>query len=137
VTDGLYERDEVWGSTARRTLRFAHPDAHASVSPETGADLGRASVEANRTDAFGPEAVVRARAMDYELTTRIQQESPYAQETVVEHRVHDYRLYVGMWVVAGLSGVSAFLTYSLWHLLITVVAVAFALMSSPGRQYAD
>jgi len=72
--------------------------------------------------------------MDYDLTTRIQQESPYIREEVVEHKVHDYRLYVGMWVVAGLSGVAAFLTYNPVHFVITIVALVFALMSTPGRQ---
>jgi hypothetical protein len=73
--------------------------------------------------------------MDYELTTRIQQESPYIREEVVEHRVHDFRLYVGMWIVAGVSGVAAFLTYSLVNAVIAALAVVFALTSSPGRQY--
>jgi hypothetical protein len=73
--------------------------------------------------------------MDYELTTRIQQESPYIREEVVEHRVHDFRLYVGMWIVAGVSGVAAFLTYSLVNAAIAALAVIFALTSSPGRQY--
>lgn len=104
----------------------------------TGSDLARLSVEAGAASAaYGPEATARAREMEYELTRRIQQESPYAPEVVIEHRVHDYRLYVGMWIVAGMTGVSAFLTYSLWQALITVVAVAFALTSSPGRQYDD
>jgi hypothetical protein len=101
--------------------------------PLTSRELGQASIDASTRDAFGPEAHVRAREMDYDLTTRIQQESPYVREEVVEHRVHDFRLYVGMWVVAGLSAVSAFLTYSLWHLAISGVAVVFALTSSPGR----
>lgn len=140
-----HEKDEVWGTqTRRRTLAFTRPDAHhlpgASHIPAnrmTGNDLAHLSVEAGVASAHGPEAVVRAREMDYELTTRIQQESPYIREEVVEHKVHDYRLYVGMWIVAGVSGVSAFLTYDLWHLAITVLAVVFALTSSPGRQYAD
>lgn len=76
--------------------------------------------------------------MGYELVSRIQRESPYVrEERIVEHKVHDFRLYVGMWVVAGLSGVSAFLTHSLWHLAITALATAFALTASPGRQYED
>ena len=103
-----------------------------------GADPAWAATETGAADPHGPEAVARAREMEYELTKRVQQESPYIYEEVVEHRVHDYRLYVGMWVVAGVSMVSAFLTYSLWHLAITVLAVIFGLTSSPGRsRYED
>jgi hypothetical protein len=140
-----YEKDEVWGTRSRRrTLAFTRPDTRTvpvrqepPAVPMTGADLARMSVEASTANAFGPEATVRAREMDYELTTRIQQESPYIHEEVVEHKVHDYRLYVGMWVVAGTSGVMAFLTYSLGYLAITGLALVFALISSPGRQYED
>lgn len=110
------------------------PSTRGPFSDEyaTGVDPAYPPVE---TNAFGPEAAVRAREMDYELTTRIQQESPYIREEVVEHKVHDYRLYVGMWIVAGISGVISFLTFDLLHALVTAVAVVFALMSSPGRQY--
>jgi hypothetical protein len=75
--------------------------------------------------------------MAYERTRLIQQESPYIREEVVEHKVHDYRLYIGMWVVAGLNAVAAFLTFDLVHLAIAGIAVVIALMSSPGRQYSD
>lgn len=134
-----YEKDEVWGARSRRTLASARLDArtvtaqgYTSAEHTTGADSARLPAEAN---AHGPEATVRAREMDYELTTRIQQESPYIREEVVEHRVHDFRLYVGMWIVAGVSGVAAFLTYSLVNAVIAALAVVFALTSSPGRQY--
>jgi Na+(H+)/acetate symporter ActP len=74
--------------------------------------------------------------MAYERITRIQQESPYAVEEVVEveHVVHDYRLYIGMWIVAGVSAVATFLTFSVACLIITIVALAFALPATPGRQ---
>lgn len=130
----------MWGTSARRTLAYTRRDTRRMPAPGepptvplTSGELGQASIDAGMRDSFGPEAHVRARAMDYELTTRIQHESPYVREQVVEHKVHDFRLYVGMWVVAGISAVSAFLTYSLWHLAITGVAVVFALTSSPGR----
>jgi hypothetical protein len=139
-----YEKDEVWGTTARRTLAFTRRDTRRlyprdapPTVPLTSADLAQASIEVNTGQAFGPEAHVRARAMDYELTTRIQQESPYIREEVVEHKVHDYRLYIGMWIVAGINAVTAFVTYSLWQALIAAVAVVFALTSTPGRQYED
>lgn len=129
-----YEKEETWGThPRRRTPAFARPEGHTlpighqAVPPEPYHLPPEAS-------AHGPEAVARAREMDYNLTTRIQQESPYIREEVVEHKVHDYRLYVGMWVVAGLSGVAAFLTYNPVHFVITIVALVFALMSTPGRQ---
>lgn len=136
-----HERDEVYGAPTRRTLAYTRvqddlptEDFRPRVVP---APVERPHEHAAETNPYGPEAVVRAREMDYELTTRIQQESPYITQEVVEHKVHDYRLYIGMWVVAGLSAVTAFLTFDLMHLLIAGVAVVFALMSSPGQQYRD
>lgn len=136
-----FEKDDVWGTRGRRSLASTRPETAVpygcgspSATPMTSTQFGQAPAGAGVGDAFGPEAVVRARAMDYELTTRIQQESPYVAEQVVEHKVHDYRLYMGMWIVAGISGVTAFLTFDLMHLAITAVAVVFALISSPGRQ---
>ena len=87
--------------------------------------------------AFGPEAVERAQMMAYERNKLIQQESPYVREEVVEHKVHDFRLYVGMWIVAGISAVAAFLTFSLLHAAVAAVAATLALMSTPGQQYRD
>lgn len=100
----------------------------------TGDDLMRQSMDASTASAFGPEAVERAQTMAYERTIRIQQESPYVSEEVVEHVVHDHRLYVGMWITAGVAAVSAFLTFSLACLIITGVALLFALSATPGRQ---
>lgn len=137
-----YEKDEVYGTTTRRTLAYTRPqdelptaDFRPRVAPVQQERM--APLPPEETSAYGPEAVVRAREMDYELTTRIQQESPYVAQEVVEHKIHDYRLYIGMWVVAGLSAVTAFLTFDLVHLAIAGVAVVFALMSSPGQQYRD
>lgn len=139
-----YETDDAWGTPERRTLAYTRRDtqrlpapSEPPTAPLTSSELGQGSIDAGRRDAFGPEAHVRARTMDYELTTRIQQESPYIREEVVEHKIHDYRLYIGIWVVAGLSGVAAFLTFSVVHLIITAVAVVFGLISSPGRQRCD
>lgn len=103
----------------------------------TSADLARLSAEANTASAFGPEAHERAQSMAYERMVRIQQESPYVAEEVVEHVVHDHRLYVGMWITAGVAAVSAFLTFSLACLIITGVALLFALSATPGRQSKD
>ena len=75
--------------------------------------------------------------MDYELTTRIQQESPYVAEQIVEHKVHDFRLWVGVWVLAGLSAVMAFLQFSVTHLIVAIVALVLALSAAPGRQRSD
>lgn len=113
-----FEKDEIWGSTARRPL--ARPTSHAVVG-DPGA-------------AFGPEAYERAQEMAYERITRIQQESPYTATEVVEHVVHDQRLYIGMWVVAGVAAVSAFLTFSVMMLIVAGIAVCFGLCSTPGRQ---
>lgn len=136
-----HEKDEVYGTATRRTLAYTRvqgdlPTADfrprvAPARPEVPA------VPVSNGDYFGPEAVERAQMMAYERTKLIQQESPYIHEEVVEHRVHDYRLYIGMWIVAGISAVTAFLTFDLMHLAISGVAVVFALMSSPGRQYRD
>ena len=119
-------------------MAFTQPDLHPAPRQEspatahmTGADSTRPPTEAG---AYGPEAIERAQTMAYERIIRIQEESPYIREEVVEHKVHDYRLYIGMWVTAGLSGVSAVLTFSPAHSLITAAAGAFALTSSPGRQ---
>lgn len=137
-----YEKDEVYGTPTRRTLAYTRTggepttvDFRARAIPVPREDRTMAPPE--ETSPYGPEAVVRAREMDYELTTRIQQESPYVAQEVVEHRVHDYRLYVGMWIVAGISAVTAFLTFGLMYLVIAGVATVFALISSPGQQYRD
>lgn len=138
-----HEKDEVYGTATRRTLAYtrtydetdptlpvrppvapAHPVAPTATPPSEGSP-------------YGPEAVERAQMMAYERNKLIQQESPYISQEVVEHRVHDYRLYIGMWVVAGLAAVGAFLTFSVGYLLIAGVGVTFALMSTPGQQYRD
>lgn len=132
-----YEKDEVWGSGGRRplaTTRVPLPPTHTEgpgADRMAGADFVYPATE---TSAYGPEAVERAQTMAYERMTRIQQESPYVAEEVVEHVVHDQRLYVGMWVTAGVAAVSAFLTFSVACLVITAVALAFALSATPGRQ---
>lgn len=140
-----YEKDEVYGTTTRRTLAYTRTDGEPPTVDFRARAVPVPSRREERTMAlppeeispYGPEAVARAREMDYELTTRIQQESPYVAQEVVEHKVHDYRLYIGMWIVAGLSAVTAFLTFDLMHLAIAGVAVVFALISSPGQQYRD
>jgi hypothetical protein len=137
-----YEKDEVYGTTTRRTLAYTRaqdelPTADFRPRVVPGQQERMAPMPPEETAPYGPEAIVRAREMDYELTTRIQQESPYVAQEVVEHKIHDYRLYIGMWIVAGLSAVTAFLTFDLVHLAIAGVAVVFALMSSPGQQYRD
>lgn len=136
-----YEKDEVWGATGRRPLRPTRVQGQpVPVYEETqagymiGDSLSRADME---THPFGPEAEERARDMQYDRITRIQKESPYVAEEVVEHVVHDHRLYVGMWVTAGVAAVCAFVTYSLPCLLIMGVALGFALSSTPGRQSRD
>lgn len=137
-----YEKDEVYGTTTRRTLAYTRaqdelPTADFRPRVVPGQQERMAPMPPEETAPYGPEAIVRAREMDYELTTRIQQESPYVAQEVVEHKIHDYRLYIGMWIVAGLSAVTAFLTFDLVHLAIAGVAVVFALISSPGQQYRD
>ncbi|MCP9209692.1 hypothetical protein [Streptomyces cucumeris] len=134
----MSHKDEIWGTTERRTLAFTR----ALVRPEgdTRDDRGaRTSMNAGAEGlgAFGPEAYGRAQANSYELITRIQQESPYVAEEVVEHVVHDRRLYVGMWITGGVAAVSAFLTFSVPCLITAVVAVVFALSATPGRQSRD
>ena len=136
-----YEKDEVYGTTTRRTLAYTRAqddlptmDYRAPVAP-VQPDVPTMAV--GDGSPFGPEAVERAQMMAYERTKLIQQESPYIAQEVVEHKVHDYRLYIGMWIVAGISAVTAFLTFDLMHLAIAGVAVVFALMSSPGQQYRD
>lgn len=134
-----YEKDEVWGTPTRRMLATSRENVvhrtREGVHGLRAADDRRHPADAG--DAFGPEAVVRAREMDYELTTRIQQESPYVAEQVVEHKVHDFRLWVGVWVLAGLSGVMAFLQFSVTHLIVALVALVLALSAAPGRQRSD
>lgn len=138
-----YEKDSIWGTQARRRAvahtRQADARPYQGGVPAGHAPGGYPVQPPPENSATGPEAVERAQWMAYERMTQIQQESPYIREEVevVEHRVHDYRLYVGMWLVAGASGVAAFLTFSLVHLLITALAVALALLSTPGRQYED
>jgi hypothetical protein len=135
-----YEKDDAYGTMARRTLAYTRP--HEAPTADLRPPVAPAHPEApvmpvGEPSAFGPEATERAQMMAYERTRLIQQESPYIREEVVEHKVHDYRLYVGMWVVAGLNAVAAFLTFDLVHLAIAGVAVVIALMSSPGRQYSE
>lgn len=135
-----YEKDEVYGTPTRRTLAYTRTqDEPPTMDFRPPVAPARPDVPTLKTtsESFGPEAVERAQMMAYERTKLIQQESPYISQEVVEHKVHDYRLYIGMWVVAGLSAVTAFLTFDLMHLAIAAVAVIFALMSSPGQQYRD
>jgi hypothetical protein len=131
-----YEKDDVYGTAARRTLAFPE-SANETPRPVARTYQDTSIPAAEESNAFGPEAVERAQMMAYLRTKRIQEESPYVREDVVEHVVHDQRLYLGMWVVGGINAVTAFLTFSPVHLGIAAVAVAFALMSSPGRQYRD
>jgi hypothetical protein len=137
-----YEKDEVYGTVSRRTLAYTHPFDEASVPsvrPVTPIRPDVPVMDGENAHAFGPEAEERAQMMAYERNKLIQQESPYIREQVevVEHQVHDYRLYIGMWIVAGVSAVAAFLTFSLSHVVVAAGSVAFALMSTPGRQYRD
>lgn len=127
----------MYGTAARRrNLSFGRPSARPArrEGPEEYYPDQPRSGEAE-AQAYGPEAYERAAEMSYERTKRIQQESPYIHEEVVEHKVHDLRLYIGMWIVAGLSAVMAFLTFDIKHALVAAVAVVFALTSTPGRQY--
>lgn len=136
-----YEKDEVYGTPTRRTLAYTRSmetDPTAVMRPSgVPARPEPPAIDHGEPAAFGPEAVERAQMMAYERTKLIQQESPYIAQEVVEHKVHDYRLYIGMWVVAGISAVTAFLTFDLMHLVVAGVAVGIALMSSPGQQYRD
>lgn len=135
-----YEKDDIYGTTTRRTLAYTRPSDAPTADfrpPVAPACPDVPTMQVGNGQAFGPEASERAQMMAYQRTKLIQQESPYIREEVVEHQVHDYRLYIGMWVVAGISAVTAFLTFDLMHLAISGVAVVFALMSSPGRQYND
>lgn len=129
----------MYGSTSRRTLAYTKrmdaPEptvvvrrADAPVHPEGP------MVRPEGSHPFGPEAVARAREMDYELTTRIQQESPYVAERIVRYAKPNPKLYYGMWGVAALNAVAAFLTFDLVHALVAAVAVVIALMTSPGDQ---
>lgn len=132
-------KDPVWGTSRRRPLAAgSHPTE--ILSPRRGDRVDRPDSEATvlrpsaEVGAFGPEAYQRAQERAYEHITRIQQESPYAAVEVVEHVVHDQRLYIGMWVIAAVAAVAAFLTFSLPCLLVSLVAVGFGLYSTPGRQ---
>lgn len=133
-----HDKDDIYGTVSRRrtlahTERF--DDEPTVVRPAPPVHPEVAFTAPGEQHPFGPEATERAQMMAYERTKVIQQESPYAQREVVEHVVHDQRLYIGMWIVAGVAGVSAYLTFSLACLIITLVALGFALASSPGRQY--
>lgn len=131
-----YEKDETWGVPAHHPLprtRVMPVEADIPVDYET--DLGFATPEYEPPGAaFGPEAHERAQNMAYERTRRIQQESPYVVTSELEHVVHDQRLYVGMWIIAGVGGVTSFLTFSLPCVLVTAIALLFALYCSPGRE---
>lgn len=133
-----FEKDPVWGTNARRrTLAHTRRLPEPMPAPEeTRVGFAEQSPVHPVIDAsaFGPEAHVRAQQMAYENMTRIQQESPYVVTEVVEHVVHDQRLYLGMWIVAGVAAVCAFLTFSPAMLLVAAIAVFFALYSTPGRQ---
>lgn len=135
-----FEKDEIYGTTERRTLAYTRPrmdEPTAVVRPVAPTVPQAPKIDSSEPHPFGPEAVERAQMMAYERTRLIQQESPYVSQEVVEHKVHDFRLYVGMWIVAGISAVAAFLTFSLVHVLVAAVAVVFALTSTPGDQYRD
>lgn len=141
ATPVTHEKDELWGTAGRRPLSTSRTPLHPT---RVYTQAGQPSVESFADEAaeaspFGPEAHERAQTMAYERMTRIQRESPYAVEEVVEveHVVHDRRLYVGMWVVAGVSAVSAYLTFSVACLITTCVALLFALTSTPGWQRRD
>lgn len=133
-----YEKDEVYGTTSRRTLAYTRPIETQPTAivrrPAAPAYPEGPMVRPEDPHPFGPEAEMRAREMDYELTTRIQQESPYVAERIVRYTKPNPKLYWGMWVVAVLNAVAAFLTFDLVHALIAAVAVAVALMTSPGDQ---
>lgn len=130
--------DEVYGTVSRRTLAYTRPIETQPTAivrrPAAPAYPEGPMVRPEEPHPFGPEAVVRAREMDYELTTRIQQESPYVAERIVRYAKPNPKLYYGMWVIAALNAVAAFLTFDLVHALIAAVAVAIALMTSPGDQ---
>lgn len=129
----------MYGSPSRRTLAYTK----RMDAPEPTAVVRRTDAPVHpespteRSDVnhpFGPEAISRAREMDYELTTRIQQESPYVAERIVRYTRPNPKLYYGMWGVAALNAVAAFLTFDLVHALVAAVAVVIALMTSPGDQ---
>jgi hypothetical protein len=133
-----HEKDTIYGTAARRTLAYTRTYETKPVETEYrtvhGHPVAPSAYPSVEPGAFGPEAHGRAQEMSYELTTRIQRESPYIHEEIVEHVVHDQRLLVGIWSTAGVGAVATFLTFSLPCLLVTVVALAFALYASPGRQ---
>lgn len=132
-----FEKDEIYGTVSRRPLaqtrRFADDPTVVRPAPPMNPDVSFAPPE--EAHAFGPEAVERAQMMAYERTKIIQQESPVVRQEIVEHVIHDQRLYMGMWIVAGIGAVASYLTFSLACLIITVVAVGFALYCSPGREF--
>lgn len=133
-----HERDTIYGTAARRTLAYTRRFDDEPVSTEyrtvQAHPVATSPGIAGDASAFGPEAHSRAQEMAYDLATRIQKESPYIHEEVVEHVVHDQRLLVGIWATAGVGAVATFLTFSLPCLLVTVVALGFALYATPGRQ---
>lgn len=132
-----FEKDEIYGTVSRRPLaqtrRFA--DDPTVVRPDPSMDAETLFTPPAEAHAFGPEAVERAQMMAYERTKIIQQESPVVRQEVVEHVIHDQRLYIGMWIVAGVGAVATYLTFSLACLIITAVALGFALYCSPGREF--
>lgn len=136
-----YEKDEVYGTVARRTLAYTRPmETEPTVVVRRAATQSYPEgpmVRPEEPHPFGPEAEARAREMEYELTTRIQQESPYMAERVVRYTKPNPKLYWGMWAVGGLNAVAAFLTFDLVHAMVAAVAVAIALMTSPGDQADD
>lgn len=141
-----YESDDTYGTPSRRALGFGTTPAgpgyryepvegqpHRPPTPSEAAAYFRA-MEAY---ANGPEAHQRAAVDAYELTTRIQRESPFSQE-VVEHQVHDGRLYAGMWVIAAFSFLLAMLSGSGFPLfLVGLLALGLALFCTPGRQFRE
>lgn len=89
----------------------------------------------NNGDFFGLEVVECVQMMVYEWIKLIQQEFLYIYEEVVEYRVYDYCLYIGMWIVVGISVVIVFFMFDLMYLVILGVVVVFVLMFLFGCQY--
>lgn len=135
-----YSRDDINGMSEQHTIAYterfnAEPTIVSPAMHPYPAMPGFSDDTPVDAHPFGPEAAERAQMMAYQRNKLIQEESPVVRQEVVEHVVHDQRLYIGMWIVAGVAGVSAYLASSFPCFIVTLVAVGFALSSSPGRQY--
>lgn len=131
------ESDDLYEGPYRRPLKFGagaeyHPRQYAPREADSGGAYARPGTEPH---AHGPEAYQRAAEMNYEHIRRVQEESPFVQEEVVEHHVvHDWRLYGAMWIIAVLSFAIALPSFDWSHLLVGALATCVALYCTPGRQ---